>query len=102
MKFVIPEWKRKMKHRSDNVNKLRNCRYLKSPTRKELKDRDGAVRYCSMMRLSHVATKRVIDLVTRSVSDIDFRDHRSIPKEDRVPRSLEYDETPPRYWDIAI
>lgn len=104
MTFNIPKWKTKITNYTKNKNrkKFKAYRKLKLPTRKELNDEEGAKHYCSKMRLSQTATHRVIDIVTGKCADIDFRDHRTIPKNERVPRSLECCETPPRYWDISI
>ena len=86
--------------------KLHSHRYLDehrrrtAPTRLELVDRDGAIAYCRSRKLSKHATRRILRLVTSNVVDIDYRDQRSVPFRDRVPRSLEYPLTPPHFWTI--
>ena len=78
-------------------------RRLVAPTCAELLDEEGAIAYCLKRGLSRTASERVIRLVVGTVGTIDWRDHRRVPKADRVPRSLENQHlsTPPRYWDIS-
>ena len=79
-------------------------RRLFAPTMSELREGGAAEIYCKERGLSADASKRVIALV-RGLPTIqrDWRDHRSIPKKERVPRSLEWtDSTPPRFWEVFI
>lgn len=74
-----------------------------APTRRDLHDADGARLYCRTRNLSARATDRIVALVTGAKCvDVDWSDHRTLPKEDRVPRSLEGERHTPRgYWDIT-
>ncbi len=51
---------------------------------------------------SKKATRRVLELVIELKTDIDTEDQRTVPKWDRVPRSLQVgDLTQPGFWDIT-
>ena len=98
------QWKTKLtkQEKIRNREEYETKRRLVAPTRKELKSTEGAIFYCKKRKLSVRATARVVQLVTGVINDLDWRDHRSLPTHERVPRSLEEwcPTTPPRYWDI--
>ena len=72
-----------------------------APTRAELKNEHGARAYSSRHGLSHKATQRIVDLVTGAKYEMDWSDQRGMHPQDRVPRSLEVIDTPPRFWDVT-
>ena len=72
-----------------------------APTRAELKNEQGARAYSSRHGLSHKATQRLVNLVTGAICNMDWSDQRGMPPHDRVPRSLEAIDTPPRFWDVT-
>jgi hypothetical protein len=75
-------------------------RLLEAPTRSEL---SGLVDdYCQRRNLSVKAQQEIKSLLQGNQSVSMDRDYRSVAKADRIPRSLRYLETPPRYWDIFI
>lgn len=71
------------------------------PTREDLKNGPGALQYCKERGLSETASRRVVQLVLGTVADVDHRDQRSLPRAERVPRSLEPEPMhPAHFWDI--
>ena len=82
-------------------SKLRTKRLLEAPTRKELLGKVDY--YCKIRKLSSQTKKDIDELVNNNLPkrtmDLDYR---KVSQEERVPRSLRYNDTPPRYWDIFI
>ena len=73
------------------------------PSRHELGTVKNARVFCKQRKLSSTATQRIIQLVENDYCHFpDERDHRTLAPRDRVPRSLEEQDTPPGYWDISI
>uniref|UniRef100_A0A6C0BN38 Uncharacterized protein n=1 Tax=viral metagenome TaxID=1070528 RepID=A0A6C0BN38_9ZZZZ len=72
-------------------------RRWKEPTRAEVRAL-GPKKF----NLSAHATQRIRQLVRSDTKygQIDYRDHRRLKPQDRVPRSLELPATPPGFWDI--
>lgn len=68
-------------------------------TREFLNKRDNWLTFVASRKISPEALDRIKRLI-RGTTDVDFRDHRKLQVEERVPRTLEYDDTPPRYWLI--
>lgn len=97
-------WKRKMNKKEKTLNRLcyEKRRKMMHPTRVELHDSEKTLEYCILKKLSKSATDRTFRLVEGKLNDIDWRDQRTLKKEDRVPRSLEMCSTPPGYWDVSI
>ena len=95
--------KRTMKDKNRRRIKYNEQLALRNPTRANLHDRVGALKYCNVRGLSDAATRRVIDLVIGVPTPYDWSDYRCLPMSDRVPRSLYMDgeTTPPGYWDIT-
>ena len=87
----------KLKRRVQAEKRRRNV----APTRAELKDEQGARAYSARHGLSRKATQRIVDLVTGARCDMDWSDQRGMHPQDRVPRSLEVIDTPPRFWDVT-
>jgi hypothetical protein len=97
-------WRRKLNpdEKIKGRSEYEKRRYIYSPTRDELKHNNNVIFYCRERDLSHAATKRIVKLVeTDNVDYIDQRDHRKLKPCDRVPRSLENINTPPRYWCVT-
>ena len=96
-------WRRKVTPLQKLHNQVRaeKRRRALHPTRRELLNKEGALQYCRTRGLAAKASQRVVNLVTGVVDDIDWDDQRTIPKQDRVPRSLEEPGTPPRYWEVT-
>lgn len=95
-------WKTKKtkQEKKEGLKEYNKKRKYKQPNREELSDAKKSRKFCQQQGFSVKATKRVVDLVTGVVNDIDFRDQRTIPKEDRVPRSLEQvPASPPGFWE---
>ena len=97
-------WRQKLS-KEEKIQRRRRAekrrRQLK-PTRQELQTKDGARIFCQERKLSKAATRRISDLVTGKINDLDWRDQRTLCVSDRVPRSLEEwcPPTPPHFWDI--
>ncbi len=69
------------------------------PTRVELYGKVS--KYCKKRKLSRKSEKRIHNLVYNIYNDIDERDLRQVPVEDRVPRSLEREMTfSEHYWEV--
>ena len=75
---------------------------LLQPSRQEVYEY-GIFEWCASMRLSPEASARVATLCADPSQSplIDWRDHRSLPLSDRVPRSLEEIPFTKDYWQIA-
>jgi hypothetical protein len=99
-------WKKKLSldEKKAKIKKALRKKRLLYPSRKELVDAEGVLRFCQGQELSPDATQRAVNLVTGVVNDVDWRDHRKLPMKERVPRSLEEwcPPTPPHYWDIDL
>jgi hypothetical protein len=95
------KWVRKLTS-AEKLENMRNSRRRArelEPTRDQLKDEP--LKYCKRRGLSLKSTNRLLDLVCNGAFNIDYRDHRKLPKSERVPRSLEMPPTPPGFWDIS-
>jgi len=101
---IAGKWHRKFTDQEKITNEQTrlNKRKFFAPTKKEIGSAAKALAYCRMRKLSDRATHRCVQLVTGVISDYDWRDHRTIRKEERVPRSLEGSDTPPRYWEVDL
>ena len=75
-------------------------RLLEAPTRGEVEGRVDE--YCHARKLSQKAQQEIKRLLRGDRPASMDADYRSVAKADRIPRSLQYTETPPRYWDIFI
>ena len=82
------------------AKRLKPTRPLLYPLRSDLADERSARAFCLERGLGTAATRRVLALALGHANDRDHRDQRSLPKTERVPRSLELVPSPPHYWDI--
>ena len=95
--FNIPEWK----------TKPRKCQTTRSsprtPTRQHLKNAKGVQDYCRRHKLNDRVQKEMVKLVTGepTMCNFDHRDLRTVPKCDRVPRSIEAPCSPTGYWKVC-
>jgi len=96
-------WRRKLSSEEKAAGRTRyeRRRLRRAPTRSELATVDDAVLYCRRRKLSARATTRVVNIVTGHDTRIDWRDHRTVAVADRVPRSLEAQATPQRFWEVT-
>ncbi len=96
-------WRRKANKQEKLARRVQSekRRRENEPTRVELKNKQGAEEYSRRRGLSRKATQRVVDLVTGVALTTDWSDQRTVPPCDRVPRSLEATDTPPRFWDVT-
>jgi hypothetical protein len=101
---VVP-WRRKVSLAQKAYNQVYRIQHRKKtrPTLGELRDVTGVLTYGRKRGLSSAAIERIVAMVQGTSWCIDWRDHRRVPRRDRVPRSLEDDalRTPPRFWEIT-
>jgi len=86
----------------------RLCETFRHPTRQQLRQLtfEDLEHYCQLRTYNVETTSRIKEIWHSSTKDetfnYDYRDLRTIPRENRVPRSLEErPTTPPGYWDIT-
>ena len=87
------------REKTERIRNSNKKRRLTHPTRTELCGR--VAQYCTRRKLSKKAAHRIYDLVYNIHNDREERDLRTIPVQDRVPRSLEPEMTfSAQYWNI--
>jgi hypothetical protein len=96
------KWSRKRTKQEKRENRHRRvmARMFSDPTRDDFKSPADVLTYCRWRGLSKQTTDRVLGLLDGTVTNIDWRDQRSLPPSERVPRGLECPPSPPRYWQI--
>jgi hypothetical protein len=99
--IAIP-WKRKKTESTKKKNRTYHVlmNMLKQPSRDQLTSPEDIITYCRCRGLSKRVEKRIIGLLDGTIHTIDWRDQRTLPRSERVPRSLEFPDSPPKYWEI--
>ena len=71
------------------------------PHRSQFKSEGAVNEYCDVRKLSERVRVVMIKAVRHNRPvPLEMVDYRKVPKEDRVPRSMQCPDTPPGYWDL--
>ena len=72
-----------------------------APTRAELSTTASITSFCQRTRKNTRVQECMQRIARGEHVPADTRDLRTVEPSDRLPRSLEHDTTPPRYWFIS-